>query len=408
MTALAQKEQSNTVSVRGPTDSADGEKASKQVVTLGLVPSPGLSERVIADLAEELPAQLSERIDDRVDWNLVIVPDPLTGSKLEAPGLLEEVYQRSQAGGWDYAICITDLPIRRNKQIVIADVSIERRLAWISMSALGVVQLRTRVQTAILQLMSQLRWGTAQVGQDHQDQPQPATTGDPGQRDRAPHQFLASRMARQVTPSDGHMDIGVRYVTPRVRGHMHLLAGMVYANRPWSLFPSFKATVATAFATGAYGLIFPTLWELGDAYSAPRLVTLTVLSMLILTTWIIVAHDLWEPHPDGGSPYLTTLYNSATALTITAAVVFAYIVVFILIFLAGSIFVPEAMLESTLQHSVSWANYLKIAWVTASVATIAGTVGAGLENSDAVRNATFGYRQRQRYQEYQNSEEAKQ
>jgi hypothetical protein len=59
----------------------------------------------------------------------------------------------------------------------------------------------------------------------------------------------------RTTPTDD--DVDVRFVSPTVRGHLRLLAGMVLANRPWKILPSFKSTVAAAFAPAAYALVMP-------------------------------------------------------------------------------------------------------------------------------------------------------
>lgn len=42
-------------------------------------------------------------------------------------------------------------------------------------------------------------------------------------------------------------------------------------------------------------------------------------------------------------------------------------------------------------------NFLQLAWLTASIGTVTGAVGVGLENEENVRQTTYGYRQRQRY-----------
>ncbi|HYH11699.1 MAG TPA: hypothetical protein VD789_05015, partial [Thermomicrobiales bacterium] len=61
--------------------------AGRDVVTVGLVPSPGHAEAIVADIADELPELLREHIDDEVSWQIKVVPDPLTGSNVETPQL---------------------------------------------------------------------------------------------------------------------------------------------------------------------------------------------------------------------------------------------------------------------------------------------------------------------------------
>jgi hypothetical protein len=66
-----------------------------------------------------------------------------------------------------------------------------------------------------------------------------------------------------VTEADD--DVDVRFVSPTVRGHLRLLAGMVLANRPWRLFSTMKRTLAAAFATGAFALVTPSVWQPGNS-----------------------------------------------------------------------------------------------------------------------------------------------
>jgi len=354
-------------------------KQEKRTVTLGLVPSPDHCERVAADIAPLLPELLAGCVDDTVTWRIAIKPDPLIGSYLELPDLLDEVDDVLRNEPWNYAICLTDLPIRRHGRIVIADASNRRNIAYISLPPLGVIRLRARTRAMIVELMTGLR---RQASKD----------------DAAPRQ-VGIDVAELSDHVEEKIDSDVRYVAPRLMGHLHLIAGMVYANRPWSLFPSFKATVATAFATGGYGLIFTTLWEIGNIYGVWRLITLMLAAMSILIGWIVISHRLWEPHRGASSQYLTAVYNATTVLTITTGVVFAYVIIFALLLVAAFIYIPASMLESTIGQAVTPINYLKIAWVTSSVATIAGAVGAGLEDTEAVRNATFGWRQSNRWEQ---------
>ena len=59
-------------------------------------------------------------------------------------------------------------------------------------------------------------------------------------------------------------------------------------------------------------------------------------------------------------------------------------------------FVPGAYFQSTLKHSVGLGDYVTLAWMAASLATVAGALGASLEHEVKVREAAYGYRQRRR------------
>jgi membrane protein DedA with SNARE-associated domain len=88
--------------------------------------------------------------------------------------------------------------------------------------------------------------------------------------------------SRRVTPTDDDEDIDVRFVSPKARGHLRLLAGMVRANRPWRLFSTMKGTLAAAFATAAHALVMPIIWQMADSLSWVRLLALMVLSLVAM------------------------------------------------------------------------------------------------------------------------------
>jgi hypothetical protein len=171
---------------------------------------------------------------------------------------------------------------------------------------------------------------------------------------------------------------------------------MVLANRPWKLFPSFKGAIAAAFATAAYVLVIPTIWAVADAVGWGRLLALMITAIVAMGIWIIVGHHLWERPSEREAPHWAALYNGVTALTITVAVLFAYAVLFALVFLAAWVFVPSSYFQSTLKHPIGLGDYLILAWLATSLATVAGALGSSLEDEDTVRNAAYGYRQRRR------------
>jgi hypothetical protein len=90
------------------------------------------------------------------------------------------------------------------------------------------------------------------------------------------------------------------------------------------------------------------------------------------------------------------LYNAATALTLAVAVLFSYAVLFVLVLVAALIFLDSGFMQTILGHSVGLGNYVVLAWVATSLATVAGALGSGLEDAETVREATYGYRQQLR------------
>jgi hypothetical protein len=51
----------------------------------------------------------------------------------------------------------------------------------------------------------------------------------------------------------------------------------------------------------------------------------------------------------------------------------------------------------TVGHSAGVVDYLKLAWLLASIATVGGALGSGLEDDRAIKAAAYGVRQRQRF-----------
>jgi hypothetical protein len=219
---------------------------------------------------------------------------------------------------------------------------------------------------------------------------------------------LVAPFRRVEPPDEETQDMGVdaRFVSPGARGQLRLWSGMVLANRPWKIVPSFKGALAGAFATGAYALVIPTIWMLADAVGSARLLLLMVAAITAMVVWIIVAHHLWERPNDQEARYWTTLYNGVTVLTRTSAVLLAYTVLFMLILLAASVFVPGAYFQSTLKHPVGPGAYLTLAWLGTSLATVAGAIGSSLEHEDKVREIAYGYRQRRRNEKYASEDDS--
>ncbi|AWN16741.1 hypothetical protein [Salinisphaera sp. LB1] len=373
--------------------------------TLGLIPAPDLPETVVASIVAGLPERLHQCIDDRLTWHVETVTDPLIGAEDETRQILSKAGHIKQARGWQYVVCVTDLPMLRNRRLTIAEADGQHGTGVLSQPALGFLQLKRRLQDAILQLVNEMHHGSSDAARDRQQvhiAHQADRYGHGSEISADARELVGSRYLRpfvslrRLTPDDSAVD--VRFVTAsRWRGYIQLLLGMVYANRPWTILPSFRRVVAIAFATGTYGLVFPTLWHLSDAYDRARLLALMALSFIAMIAWITIAHGLWEPRSANARFTLVWLYNATTLTTLLIGVACYYVALFCLFFTTALIFIPDHYLQQVLQHPAGLYSYVVLAWLITSVATITGALGLSLEGDATVRNATYGYRQRMRH-----------
>ncbi|MES1938523.1 hypothetical protein [Salinisphaera hydrothermalis] len=383
----------------------DTAPASRVEATLGLIPAPDLPEAAVGRIVANLPELLRQCIDDRLVWHVETMTDPLIGAEDDTEQIIAKARQVMQSQGWQYVVCVTDLPIVRHGRLTIAEADGRHGASVLSQPALGFVQPTRRLRDAILQLVNEMHHGSSDAARDRQQAHMARRSGRYGQRGDISvnaRELVSSRYfgpfvsLQRLTPNESAID--VRFVTTsRWRGYIQLLAGMVHANRPWTILPSFKRVVAIAFATGTYGLVFPTLWHLSDAYGATRLIALMGTSFTAMIAWLTIAHGLWEPRSANTRFALVWLYNATTLTTLFIGVVCYYLGLFALFFTTSLIFIPGHYLQQILGHPVGLGTYLGLAWLITSVATITGALGLSLEGDTTVRNATYGYRQRMRH-----------
>ncbi|MBO2448613.1 hypothetical protein J4573_16040 [Actinomadura barringtoniae] len=344
-------------------------------IVVGLVATPpDYPAQVVARFTAELADLLAERVDADVRWTVreswgEVAPRRDGG--VEA--LLDDLADRRADARWDVAICLTDLPLHTERVPLVAQTSVRRAAAMVSLPALGLRQLRA-VRAAVPDLVGRLLADAA-------EERVPPAGG-------APMDGRVAAIHRMV----GETDAGeLRYVASRLIGRVRLVTGMVRANRPGRAFLGLSKLLVGAFGTAAFALATNTIWKLGDALGGLRLTAIMLLGLTALVAWLIIANDLWEK-PDRETPAeLARLFNLGTVLTLTLATAVSYLVLFAGTALAAALLIDTSVLEDTLQRPVDPTDYLMLAWIISSLATVGGAIGSGLEDEDTVRAAAYGY-----------------
>ncbi len=349
-----------------------------------LIAAPEFSTAVAEQLEEDLPRVFEETINDEITWTIETVTDGFTSVAEDDEELLEGVLSLLDNKEWDYAISLTDIPLFHGEDIVLARVNYAYNFSIISMPACGWF-LNKRLTDMVVQVVEDIYSKDTKITKEEQNE-------------RINQLFTFAKIKR-INESEIETE-DLRYVfSSRFYGMATILLGMTYDNRPWTIMPSLKSTIAVAFGSGAYAIIFPTLWTTSYVYPSWRLAVFMLLAIISMGLWIIQGHHLWEKETISDNRKYRILYNTTTLITLFLAVASFYIILIGLFLITIFVFVDPAYYAQQvgIDHLPTLMNFLQLAWLTASIGTVTGAVGVGLENEENVRRATYGYRQRERY-----------
>jgi hypothetical protein len=262
------------------------------------------------------------------------------------------------------AVILTDHPRRDGLRPIVAEVHPETRSGVVSLPSLGALRLRKRATGAVERVVGEL------------------CGGDKG--------------GDAVGPFRQEGGATVRFVTGGRHGRVRMLSGMVRANRPWRLLPHLSKAFAAALAVLAYAILNQTIWELAGSLSAWRMGLAALLAVASMVAWLIIDHEMWERPDDEDERDLAVLFNAATVVTLFLGVILLYVGLLAIGFLADRVVLDDGLLSSATGELATVGQHLRVVWLAASIATVAGALGTGFESDDAVRQAAYGYRQRER------------
>ena len=175
-------------------------------------------------------------------------------------------------------------------------------------------------------------------------------------------------------------------------GHEELsIAQMVLANRPWRLVRDLSKVLVATLASAGFFIVNSNAWGIADQLTFPALLLITVLAVSGLGVWLVVAHSLWEPPSKSRDRALTQRANAATALTLLLGLLFAYLVLYVVVLAAMALVVPDRFMTTSLGHATDIGDYAAAAWFAASMATVVGAIGSGLESDEEVHETISRY-----------------
>lgn len=320
-------------------------------VRVGLVADPAKPTEV-ARRNSDLDSTHGKR---RHDWDIEVVSEPFTIGCEDPDTTLARLKDVACQHGWDLAVGLTELPLRdEDGRYLVIETDPQQRTAVLSLPALGGLGVHRRSEQALRDLIGGM-------------------AGPPAATE-------------------------LRVRLPRRSGRWRLLLGMVVANRPWLLVPGLRSALVAALTTGAIATINSTVWLLAGSLSWWRLTIATVASIALVVGWLVVDGELWD-RPDDDSAAArdrSRLYNTSTLVTLTVGVVICYVALYVLNLAWALFLLDPSVLGGYLRMSMGYGDLFVLSWFVASVATVGGALGSGLESDESIRAAAYSKREEER------------
>ncbi|CAM5240078.1 hypothetical protein SALBM311S_12402 [Streptomyces alboniger] len=360
--------------------------SSQGVTVVALLADPDAPTEIAQRMARTLPARLAEKFGQGRRFEVEVVSEPFTSGTEDPPTLMRRIMDRGSAENWDIVVALTDLPLHSHGRKLVVNLSHEHGLVLLSLPSLGGLRLQKRTRWAVEEAVLGLA-GPQATGAEAPARSQPL---------RGP--FTGRLTPVHQSPVGEEEIADLRYVVSGARGYLRVLGGMVRANRPWRLVPGLSKALAAALATGAVATVNSTVWSLAAALSTPRLVIAMVGSVAIMIGWLIVDAQLWHRKAeDSREARLTArLYNASTVVTVGIGVLVCYAGLMVINLVWALFILNGRVFASITQTPLHATEYWALSWFVASVATVGGALGSGLESDEAIRAAAYSKRERER------------
>lgn len=121
-------------------------------------------------------------------------------------------------------------------------------------------------------------------------------------------------------------------------------------------------------------------------------------SVGIMIGWLIVDAQLWHRSTEGSleARQRARLYNASTVVTVGIGVLVCYVGLMVINLVWALFILNDRVFAATTRTPLHAAEYWTLSWFVASVATVGGALGSGLESDEAIRAAAYSKREQER------------
>ena len=358
-----QRNQGDQTSIHGQDEESPREAEG---ATIALYSDPGRTSMWVRRLLKEEGGQGWSRSAEIVHQQSLI---PLRSDHTLD---LEAVQAWARDDEADLTIIVTEIPRMAGRRPKLSELHFDERMAIISLPALGPIAIRSALRRELRRCVDALLHNSLDEARDK------------------------AGLSTEVQDQRGRESF---YTTPKglLPGRSWTTLGMVAANEPLAALPKLSGVFAAAAATGAFGIFFSTIWEMATFLPVWRLAVAASIAVVLIVLWLILANRLWDRPGSMNGKREALMYNASTIVSLTFSVAVLYLSLFTAILLVGLLLIDPEFMADTIGEEANFSNYVDIAWLSASMGTVAGAVGSNFDSQANLRNLTQGSREAQRY-----------
>ncbi|MEK8070982.1 hypothetical protein [Rhodococcoides navarretei] len=348
-----------------PDDRANTE-AEGEPLSVGVVSDDGFASTVASAIVAKLPDHAmidGERREIRVSGASVPLPPTATGA---AP-LGQWLASVKADANYDIVLCVSEVPRRQGSRPVIAETR-DGTTGALYVPSFGTLAVRRRAVAAALAVLHEL------IEADDSS--------------RLPRRYFKSRWASSDSGEGDEV-----LLTSSIFGRIRLVSGMIRCNRPWRLVPTLSSALAAASAASAFGVFYASIWQMAASMSLGRLAMIGVTAVIAMTVWVILPNGLWEKRTFRPSTIDRWMYNAATVGTVITGALCMYALLFVVVLCSAAVVISPEFLTEQIGRPASIGDYFSLAWLAASLGTVAGAVGSSVADREDILDATYGHRE---------------
>lgn len=187
-------------------------------IVVGLVPSPGLPEKITYKIIDGLATHIKKRTNWEINLRFEVKTDPITDASEQINKAMNIANHIKEENNWDYIICLTDLPRFSKNKTIISDMNIHQRAALVFLPSLGAFNIKVKTHHIIIDVLNYLISSTAQYKIKHLKTTRIQSN-------------LFSKI-KKVNPEE-KTNVNQRFImNSRIIGAVYTIIGMTYLNQP--------------------------------------------------------------------------------------------------------------------------------------------------------------------------------